>query len=263
MTSHRDAVGPVMRERFTAALSKIEVERSVRVLYACESGSRAWGFASKDSDYDVRFIYAHPRNWYLSVFEQRDVIELPLEGEDDINGWDLRKALRLLAKSNPVLLEWLQSPVVYKADTEFHAELRALAARFYLPRACHFHYFHMARKNFREHLCDPQVKLKKYFYVLRPVLACQWIERGLGMPPMEFMSLVDRLLPAGSLRAEISALRQRKMAGGESGTIAQIPEIQDFLETELVRLGRNPPVQPEVPAAHAELDRLLQRWAGP
>jgi uncharacterized protein len=263
MDSHDDAVSPAMRERFAAALSGIEAERSVRVLYACESGSRAWGFASTDSDYDVRFIYAHPRDWYLSVFEQRDVIELPLEGEDDINGWDLRKALRLLAKSNPVLLEWLQSPVVYKTDPLFHAELRALAGRFYSPQACHFHYFHMARKNFREHLCKAEVKLKKYFYVLRPVLACQWIERGMGMPPMAFMSLVDGLLPAGPLRTEIATLRQRKMAGDESGTIPQIAVIQNFLETELVRLGRNAPARPEDPVPQVELDRFLRRWAAP
>lgn len=249
------------RARFVSALSAIEADHGVRVVYACESGSRAWGFASPDSDYDVRFIYAHRRDWYLSVFEERDVIELPLEGDEDINGWDLRKALRLLAKSNPVLLEWLQSPIVYKADSAFHTELCGLAARFHSPTALHYHYFHMARKNFREHLLGDEVKLKKYFYVLRPVLACQWIERGYGVPPMAFMSLVERLLPAGTLLDTIAELRARKMATAEFGTSSRIGVIHDFLESELLRLGRTKPPRPEKPLRHEALDAFLRRWA--
>jgi predicted nucleotidyltransferase len=247
--------------RFVSALSGIEADHDVKVLYACESGSRAWGFASPDSDYDVRFIYASRRSWYLAVFEARDVIELPLEGDEDINGWDLRKALRLLAKSNPVLLEWLQSPIVYKSDTAFHAGLRELAARFHSPTALHYHYFHMARKNFREHLLGEEVKLKKYFYVLRPVLACQWIERGYGVPPMAFMSLVERLLPAGVLLDTIRELRGRKMQTAEFGASARITAIHDFLEAELMRLGRNAPLRPEEPVQHKALDDFLGRWA--
>lgn len=249
------------RQRFVTALARIEADHGVRVLHACESGSRAWGFASPDSDYDVRFIYAHPRDWYMSVFERRDVIELPLEGDEDINGWDLRKALRLLAKSNPVLLEWLQSPIVYRQQPQFVPALLKLAGRFYSPTACHYHYFHMARKNFREHLSDQQVKLKKYFYVLRPVLACQWIERGMGIPPMAFMSLVDTLLPQSELRDAIVELRRRKMEALEVGTGPQVPQIQRFLQSELERLGRVAPTKPEEATPHAELDAFLREWA--
>ncbi len=254
-------VNPEARVRFAAALATIEANHRVRVLYACESGSRAWGFASPDSDYDVRFIYAHRRDWYLSVFEERDVIELPLEGDEDINGWDLRKALRLMAKSNPVLLEWLQSPIVYRSDPEFHAGLRELASRFHSPKALHYHYFHMARKNFREHLLGEQVKLKKYFYVLRPMLACQWIELGYGVPPMAFMQLVERLLPAGTLFDTIAELRRRKMVTAEFGSSARVPEIHDFLESELLRLGRSAPQRPEEPVRHDALDAFLRNWA--
>ena len=105
--------------RITSILKEIEARHGVAILYACESGSRGWGFASQDSDYDVRFIYQNPRNWYLSIDEKRDVIELPINDELDINGWDLRKALRLLRKSNPALFEWLSSPIVYRQDEEF------------------------------------------------------------------------------------------------------------------------------------------------
>lgn len=263
MTEDPHKLSPALRERFCAALDRVESEHGVTVLYACESGSRAWGFASPDSDYDVRFVYVHRRDWYLSVFERRDVIELPLEGDEDINGWDLRKALRLLAKSNPVLLEWLQSPLVYRADPQFRSDLLDLGRRFYSPMACHYHYFHMARKNFREHLCEELVKLKKYFYVLRPVLACRWIERGLGLPPMEFMRLVETLLPADGLRSAIVELRRRKMAEPELGLAPHVPEIRDFLEMELLRLERLAPERLPRATADPGLDDFLRAWAVP
>jgi predicted nucleotidyltransferase len=85
----------------------------VVVLLAVESGSRAWGFSSKDSDYDARFIYLRRPEAYLSIRAPRDVIERRIVDEVDVNGWDLRKALGLLMKSNPPLLEWLQCPIIY------------------------------------------------------------------------------------------------------------------------------------------------------
>ena len=89
--------------RIVNRLEEIERSESVRILLAVESGSRAWGFPSPDSDYDVRFLYARPRDWYLSIDARRDVIECPIEDVLDINGWDIRKALHLLLKANPVL----------------------------------------------------------------------------------------------------------------------------------------------------------------
>jgi hypothetical protein len=133
-------------------LRRIELAHDVRVLYACESGSRAWGFASHDSDYDVRFIYVHSRDWYLSIEDRRDVIEEPISDVLDISGWELRKTLRLLRKSNPPLLEWLKSPVVYAVDEPFVADFRQLADDFYSPARCFQHYLHMAFGNAREYL---------------------------------------------------------------------------------------------------------------
>jgi len=164
--------------RVCHALALVEAERNVRVLFACESGSRAWGFASRDSDYDVRFIYVHPRDWYLSVEDRRDVIEQPIAEDLDVSGWELRKVLRLLRKSNPPLLEWLKSPVVYQHDPVFAAEFGALAAEFYSPRRCYAHYLHMASGNWRHYLRSREVvSLKKYLYVFQALLACRWIER--------------------------------------------------------------------------------------
>lgn len=138
-----------MRARVLDELQRIEREHQVTVLYACESGSRAWGFASPDSDYDVRFVYVPRNDWYLRVDEPRDVIERPLSDELDISGWELRKTLRLMRGANPSLLEWLGSPLVYRADAEATRRLRELGEAFYSPRAVRHHYLSMARKNLR------------------------------------------------------------------------------------------------------------------
>lgn len=218
-------------------LASVEADHNVRVLYACESGSRAWGFASPDSDWDVRFLYVHPLDWYLSVSEHRDVIELPIVDDLDINGWELRKALRLMRKGNPVLLEWLNSPIRYRVDADFLAAIRALAEAHYSPIACFHHYLHTAHNNWRGYLHGPTVKLKKYLYVLRPVLACRWIETGRGMAPMEFIRLVEATVTDSTLRAAIDQLLVLKRATGEMGLGPAIPEIDAFLAAEMARLA--------------------------
>ena len=164
-----------MRDKIDRELDRIEREEGVRVLYAAESGSRAWGFASRDSD--VRFVYIRPEDWYLTLQPGRDFIELPIEEELDINGWDVKKALVLFRKGNPVLLEWLHSPVPYREATSFAERLRAEGRRCFQPKASLFHYLHMARGNYREFLRRDRVRLKKYLYVLRPLLAWLWIRR--------------------------------------------------------------------------------------
>lgn len=226
----------MMQHRIQETLTRIEAEHGVRILYACESGSRGWGFDSADSDWDVRFIYCHPRDWYLSVEEGRDVIELPIDDPLDVNGWDLRKSLRLMKKSNPVLLEWLASPIVYREDVGAIAAYRALAQDFYQPAACLHHYLHMAKGNFREYLQGDTVWLKKYFYVLRPVLACLWIERVSGVVPMVFDDLVAGVVRDEELKSSIAKLAALKRSGAELDNGARIPAIHAFLEREIVRL---------------------------
>ena len=189
-------------------LRRIEQAYDVRVLYACESGSRAWGFASQDSDYDVRFIYVHSRNWYLSIEDRRDVIEEPISDSLDLSGWELRKTLRLLRKSNPPLLEWLKSPVVYAWDEAFVSDFKQLADEYYSPARCFQHYLHMALGNARDYLKHDQVCMKKYLYVLRPLLACRWIERNMGQVPMLFDELVEGIVEdvdVRTLRLQISS----------------------------------------------------------
>jgi uncharacterized protein len=244
-------------QRIRHELKRIEYAHGVRVLYACESGSRAWGFASRDSDYDVRFLYVHPRDWYLSVQNHRDVIERPIVDDLDIGGWELRKALRLLRKSNPPLLEWLKSPIVYAQDGEFLAGFRQLAADFYSPLRCFAHYLHMASGQAKQYLRGDEVRLKKYLYVLRPLLACRWIERGLGQPPMEFPELVYHVVDDTLVLLAIAELVARKTAGDELGLGEKIPVLDQFIDAELTRLRLIMPAE-EAPPESQELDRFFQ-----
>lgn len=237
-----------MQQRISEALTQIEHNEAVHVLYACESGSRAWGFPSKNSDYDVRFLYIRPPEWYLSINleHKRDVIERPIVDQLDINGWDLRKALKLLCKSNPPLLEWLQSPTVYwdafgiaKYWDAFGIanQLRGLLPAFYSPIACHYHYLHMARGNFRDYLKDHEVVwVKKYFYVLRPLLAVCWIDAGYGLVPIAFQTMVDVVVKDAQVRHAIEELVARKRAGDELGQEPRVPVLSDFIAQEMERL---------------------------
>ena len=237
------------KDLIASRLANIESTEEVAVLYACESGSRAWGFASRDSDWDVRFIYLHPSDWYLSidVERKRDVIE-QVSGDLDICGWDIRKALWLLRKSNPPLLEWLNSPIVYTDRFGLVAKLRGIAADYYSPATCVHHYLHMAKGNFREYLRGEIVRTKKYFYVLRPLLALRWIETRGGPPPMPFETLMKTMLPDGRIKDAVHELLARKKAGEELAEGPVIPVINEFLEQEFTRLatgmnreGRTPP----------------------
>ena len=252
-------VDSAMRERVCGQLHDVEQRYNVRVLYACESGSRGWGVASPDSDYDVRFLYVHRPEWYLRVESQRDVIELPIDDELDVCGWEWRKALGLLKGANPTLIEWLDSPVVYQEDETVLAELRALIPAWFSPLRARWHYFSMARKNFRGYLQGETVRLKKYFYVLRPLLAARWVEAGKGVPPMRFAELLAGSELCAPLRAEIDALLEIKQRAGEAEYGPKRPLIHAFLQSELVR-GELPPVLPDSSEGDLkDLDSLLMR----
>jgi uncharacterized protein len=246
-----------VRTKIEAQLERIERAKGVCIVYACESGSRAWGFESADSDYDVRFLYIHPTEWYLRIMPASEVIEEPIDGLLDISGWDLRKALQLVRKSNPPLLEWLQSPIVYRERHTVVERIRGLMEQYYQPIACYYHYLHMAQGNYRDYLRTDTVWLKKYFYVLRPVLACFWIERGYGIVPTQFPVLVERVLEEGAVKVAVADLIRRKKAGEELDRGSAIPVLSDFLSRELERLsGRQAP--PVMPTSSAGLDQVFR-----
>ena len=250
------AIDPAIQADIDDRLTAIEATHAVRILYACESGSRGWGFASPDSDYDVRFLYVHPLSWYLRVHPARDVIEEPISDVLDINGWELRKALALLHKGNATLIEWLDSPIVYRADPVFMERLRELAQRLHRPERAFHHYIHMARGNARAYLGGERVRLKKYLYVLRPLLATLWIEQGRGPAPMRFETLVETLIADPALRAAIAELLRVKRSAGEAEHGAPDPILDAFIARELTRLESV--VAPTAPKVETtELDRLL------
>jgi predicted nucleotidyltransferase len=251
-------IDPGIRAEIEKTLARVEHENDVKVLFACESGSRGWGFASPDSDYDVRFIYVNRVDWYLTVFPGRDVIELPISDVYDVSGWDLRKALGLLRNGNATLVEWLSSPVVYKADGTFLCDLRAAAEQAHRPERAFHHYLHMASKNYREYLRGEVVRLKKYLYVLRPLLACLWIEQGRGPVPMRFQDLVDALVTDGGLRDAIAELLVIKRKAKESEHGEPMPAINAFLDSHLNRLSHEAGPLKQGEQDFTILDRLLR-----
>lgn len=231
-----------IRRRIDLDLRAIEERHGVRILFAIESGSRAWGFPSPDSDYDVRFVYAHPYAWYLSLGQRRDVIERPITGDLDIAGWDLRKAMGLLLKPNPVLLEWLDSPIRYRWRSEPTMALADLSGTVAHHRACWHHYRRLATRH-RSTYVDgrDRVPVKKYFYLLRPVLALRWMRLIPGTPPpMRFQDLMagtDLPSPVIDRLHRLVALKARTRELGEE---PHDPVFDALVEAELTHADRPP-----------------------
>lgn len=220
-----------MRELIISELKKIEKNYNVRILLAVESGSRAWGFASPDSDYDVRFIYVRPKEEYLRLDKVRDVIELPIADDLDINGWDLKKTLQLLYHSNPTLFEWFSSPIVY-LKTPFADQFKEIMNDYFSRKRSVYHYISMAEGNYREYLKGEMVRAKKYFYVLRPVLACRWLLDRNTPPPMLFSELISAELPE-YLRPDVESLLKLKTESPEIKEIPRIDILNEYLDLSI------------------------------
>lgn len=221
-----------MSKLILSKLEQIEKDYNVRILLAVESGSRAWGFASPDSDYDVRFIYMRQIEDYLRLDEVRDVIELPINDELDINGWDLKKTLQLLYRSNPTLFEWFSSPIVYM-ETSFANQFREIMNDYFSKKKSIYHYISMAEGNYRDYLKRDMVKAKKYFYVLRPVLACRWVLDKNTPPPMLFSELAAGELPK-YLRSVVTRLLDLKINSPEIKEIPRIDILNEYLDSSIV-----------------------------
>ena len=215
-------------------LNEIEQVENVRIIMAVESGSRAWGFASPDSDYDVRFIYVREAEDYLKLKPLRDVIEWQLDEVYDISGWDLKKALLLLHDSNPTLHEWCNSPIVY-LENELAGPFRELTKEFFIPKKALFHYLSMANHNCRAYLSGENVRIKKYFYILRPILAARWVAEYHTAPPMVFDQLMEAELPTDLLQI-VQGLVDVKRQTPELGNGARISEMDAYIQEQLEEL---------------------------
>lgn len=236
-----------MHKLILADIAQVEAEQSCRILYACESGSRAWGFASPDSDYDVRFVYVPAARWYFSLDPQPDTIEAMLPEDIDLAGWELIKTLRLFASCNVALNEWLGSPVVYADPCGFRQELAKHIPDFFNPRKAMFHYMSMAARSLELRQPDGSIPIKKLFYVLRPILAGLWIERRRQMPPTDFhvMRRESEFLPE-AIAAQIEAVYQIKQTAVEKQTFTIPAELDTWIEQERRRLDV---IAPELPAS--------------
>jgi len=251
-----------MQTRIAAALAALEAEHGIRILYACESGSRAWGFPSPDSDYDVRFLYARPAAWYLRLDEGPDTLNFPVDDELDLAGWDLRKALRLLRGANAALFEWLQSPIVYHEAPGFRAQLAPLLPPAFNGKAGLHHYLGQLRRGVEEELVGEAVRLKRLFYALRAALAARWICERHTLPPMEFAPL-RALLPA-DLQEAVTALLAQKALATEKTMVPRPAALADFLAAEYAA-GQAARATLPVPRGAGEpltqaLDELLRAW---
>lgn len=225
-----EAISKEYREKVLDELRQIEAEQDVKILFAIESGSRAWGFPSPDSDYDARFVYARRPDWYLSIMPGRDVIELPIDDLLDINGWDIKKALGLLLKPNPVLLEWMNSPIRYLWNEEICAPLKAFSQQISHEKACFYHYRSLGMRQFRLHLEDKdQIKLKKLLYVLRPAMAVRWTRLHPDrFPPMDFRTLMEGCDIDQDIKAEIEDILALKAKTKEIGLSPARPRLNAF-----------------------------------
>jgi len=202
-------------DEILAQLAALESQKQIKIIYACESGSRAWGFPSPDSDYDIRFLYVRPQSAYLSVFPGKDVIDLPIDGDSDMGGWDVQKAFALLRKSNAALIEWLSSPIVYREDSLLLGFIKDLMASSFLAgTACH-HYLSMAKKKIADIQSQDRVKLKSYFYALRATLCANFIVDTLSPPPMQIDGLIERYLTS-DLKSRYDEMLARKLKATES-----------------------------------------------
>jgi predicted nucleotidyltransferase len=256
---------PIVVAEIGRRLDALRHDERLDILLAVESGSRAWGFPSPDSDYDCRLIYVRAIDDYLSLFAPRDVLEVPLEGVLDIGGWDLAKALRLLLKGNAVVVEWLMSPHAYLVNREFRDECLALARHALHPHAVARHYLHLGERQRRTYFADFRaIPLKKIFYALRPAMALRWLRLhpGEAIAPMHFPTLMAQCEVADDVVAVTEELLARKSATRELGTGLLPRPIAEFIDHEFVMARDGLPRQPLRPdkAAIGAADVLFRRW---
>ena len=242
-----------MKEIIQKKLEEIEKKEHVKIILAVESGSRAWGFESTDSDYDVRFIYVREPEMYLRLDTVRDVIEWQLDEVFDISGWDIKKALQLLYKSNPTLFEWIHSPIVYK-ETEEAIELRDIAKEYFDIKKSIMHYLNMSSTTFNNYLQEDMVKLKKYFYAIRPILAAKYAFEYKTQPPVKFDELKDTMLDK-NLMEEINHLLELKINSNETEYIPVINCLNKYIENNINEIKN---YANHLTESHFEWDRLNQ-----
>lgn len=262
-----EIIDPEIEEQIHKTLETIEHEREVKILHAVESGSRAWGFHSPNSDYDVRFLYVHKRDWYLSVYPGRDVIELPINEIYDVSGWDLKKTLHLALKSNAVVLEWLHSPIIYRSDPTFIEELKSFCRAAFHEKTLTYHYINLGTRQVDQTWrTKDKTQIKKYFYMIRPAMALRWLEKndnGADVP-MDIQNLMHGADVPQNIRAEINSLIERKKSLTEKEEIGKIKILDEFMHEEFEKAEKRASGLPKSDKPDMEqADEFFRKWLFP
>jgi hypothetical protein len=245
---------PVVHER----LRELERERDLRVLFACESGSRAWGFASKDSDFDVRFIFVRRPVDYVRLRPPADAFDVVTDGELDLAGWDVRKTAELLYKCNVPLMEWIESPIVYEADGSFHATLRAFRDEYFDVKRAAFHYLKLAQHTWDDYIAgEAQPRRKKYLYALRPLACEQFVETHRAQPPTEFAHVLAGIELPVRVREAIETLLAQKRGNDELGAAPADEALNGWIVRMLESGRRFAEAEPARERRTAPLDAFL------
>lgn len=245
-----------IKKEILEKLEEIEIKENVKILHAVESGSRAWGVESPDSDYDVRFVYIRPKDDYLRLEELRGVIEWQLDEVLDINGWDIRKTLIQFRKGNATLFEWANSPIVYKS-TDAWKYIYENCQQYFSQKTALYHYYGTANSTYKQYLCEDTVRYKKYIYALRPLLACRYIEENKKIPPVSFAELLKQPLDGG-LSSEITKMLEIKAQSDEKALNPQIPAIQEYIRNQIAKYEQLSKSMPDDRNADWEpLDRVF------
>lgn len=229
-----ESVRKVILER----IAEIEASQGIKILLAIESGSRAWGFPSPDSDYDVRFIYKSPLNQYLAISDKKDTLDFKITDELDLAGWDLKKALHLMHKSNVPLFEWLDSPVVYKMDDRFQAEMNRLRPKYFRVGPGMHHYLSMAKRFIEDdRFKDSEISIKKFFYMFRALFCAKWIWEHHSQPRTAMPLMIGEGLLPTWVEKEVKNLIEIKSKLVESGTNSINRRLKEWCESAFIDLS--------------------------
>ncbi|MGN7437427.1 MAG: nucleotidyltransferase domain-containing protein [Alcanivorax sp.] len=259
-----DAINPKIKEQILKTLDKIEEDHEVQILHAIESGSRAWGFHSPNSDYDVRFFYVHKRDWYLSIYPGRDVIEIPIDEVYDVSGWDLKKTLHLAMKSNAVVMEWLQSPITYRTNDDFTKSLGAFCNGCFNEKALIYHYVNLGlRQNEQTWRTSDTTQIKKYFYMIRPAMALRWMQKNPDnlLVPMNIQELMGGAEVPSEIHLIMNELIARKMQSEEKEMTQRVKELDDFIFNEYEEAEKRALSLPSAQSKdNSKADDVLRKW---
>ncbi|TCS94923.1 nucleotidyltransferase domain-containing protein [Hazenella coriacea] len=251
-----------MKQTILNKLQTTEEMHDVTILYAVESGSRAWGFASVDSDYDVRFIYHHPVQKYLSLASPEDVIQLPIHEDLDFHGWDLYKAGQLLLRSNPSLIEWLFSPIVYIEQGEIAKKMRDWALNQVSLKRLGYHYLSMARGNYKNFMMNQQeVSAKKYMYLLRALFCLHWLDQHQSVPPVSVWQLLSNISLASWCIERFHDLVEKKMVQ-ESLLVPADEQFHSWIMNEIDQFEEKIASFPDHKTQVSQIDEMILSQLG-